>query len=45
MILDQKITMNNNLKNSLQVGQVIDDKWVVLEFIARGGMGEVYRTN
>ncbi|RLB80181.1 MAG: serine/threonine protein kinase, partial [Deltaproteobacteria bacterium] len=45
MILDQKITMNNNLKNSLQVGQVIDDKWVVLEFIARGGMGEVYRAH
>ena len=45
MILDKKITMNNNSKNSLQVGQVIDDKWVVLEFIARGGMGEVYRAH
>ena len=45
MFLDQKMTMNNHSKNSLQVGQVINDKWVVLEFIARGGMGEVYRAH
>lgn len=37
--------MNNNLKNSLRTGQVINDKWVILEFIARGGMGEVYRAH
>jgi eukaryotic-like serine/threonine-protein kinase len=37
--------MNNNLKNSLRVGQVINDKWVILELIARGGMGEVYRAH
>ncbi len=27
------------------MGQVINDKWVILEFIARGGMGEVYRAH
>jgi serine/threonine protein kinase len=37
--------MNNNLKNSLRMGQIINDKWVILEFIARGGMGEVYRAH
>ncbi|MFO7556619.1 MAG: serine/threonine-protein kinase [Desulfobacterales bacterium] len=35
--------MNNNLKNSLRIGQIIKDNWIILEFIARGGMGEVYR--
>ena len=37
--------MNNNLQNSLRMGQTINDKWVILEFIARGGMGEVYRAH
>ena len=32
-------------KNTLQIGEVLNDKWVVLEFIARGGMGEVYRAH
>ena len=31
--------------NSLQIGTVINDKWVILEFIAKGGMGEVYRAH
>ncbi len=30
---------------SFQPGAVINDKWVILEFIARGGMGEVYRAH
>ena len=36
-------TMDNDSKTTLAVGRVINDKWVILEFIARGGMGEVYR--
>lgn len=35
--------MGNNSKHSIPVGTVIDEKYVVLEFIAKGGMGEVYR--
>lgn len=27
------------------IGTVINDKWVILEFIAKGGMGEVYRAH
>ncbi len=30
---------------SFQPGAVINEKWVILEFIARGGMGEVYRAH
>ncbi|HDM77418.1 MAG TPA: serine/threonine protein kinase, partial [Deltaproteobacteria bacterium] len=30
---------------TLKTGTVIDDKWVILEFIAKGGMGEVYRAH
>lgn len=37
--------MSNNLINSLWKGQIIKDKWIILEFIARGGMGEVYRAH
>ena len=33
------------LKNTLEVGTVLNDKWVILEFIGRGGMGEVYRAH
>ncbi|MBW1982323.1 MAG: protein kinase [Deltaproteobacteria bacterium] len=29
--------------NTLPIGAVLDDKWVILELIGRGGMGEVYR--
>jgi serine/threonine-protein kinase len=28
-----------------EVGQVLDDKWVVIEFIGKGAMGEVYRAH
>lgn len=27
---------------SLEIGMVLDDKWVILDFIGKGGMGEVY---
>jgi len=37
--------MMQNVKNTLQIGEVLNDKWVILEFIARGGMGEVYRAH
>ncbi|MBW2107751.1 MAG: serine/threonine protein kinase, partial [Deltaproteobacteria bacterium] len=30
---------------TLEVGTVLDEKWVILEFIAKGGMGEVYRAH
>ncbi|MGC8494812.1 MAG: bifunctional serine/threonine-protein kinase/formylglycine-generating enzyme family protein [Syntrophobacteraceae bacterium] len=37
--------MSAVLKNALQIGEVLDDKWVVLELLGRGGMGEVYRVH
>ncbi|MBW2090201.1 MAG: hypothetical protein JRI37_14705 [Deltaproteobacteria bacterium] len=37
--------MNNGLNKSLEVGMLLNDKWVILEFIAEGGMGEVYRAH
>ncbi len=37
--------MNSKIENSLKIGTVINEKWVVLEFIAKGGMGEVYRAH
>lgn len=32
-------------ESTFEVGQVVADKWVILEFIGRGGMGEVYRAH
>jgi len=37
--------MNNTTNTTLEVGTVLNEKWVILEFIARGGMGEVYRAH
>ncbi len=37
--------MDKSQKPSLNVGTILDDKWVILEFIAKGGMGEVYRAH
>ncbi|MBW1704483.1 MAG: protein kinase [Deltaproteobacteria bacterium] len=37
--------MNKAPENSLRIGTVLNDKWVILEFIAKGGMGEVYRAH
>jgi serine/threonine-protein kinase len=31
--------------NLLKIGTLLDDKWMILEFIAKGGMGEVYRAH
>ncbi len=32
-------------KYTLKIGTVLSDKWIILEFIAKGGMGEVYRAH
>lgn len=37
--------MENNSGHNIEVGTVINDKYVILEFIAKGGMGEVYRAH
>ena len=37
--------MSINSNETLRVGTVIQDRWVILEFIGRGGMGEVYRAH
>ena len=37
--------MNNGLNKSLEVGTVLNNKWVIFEFIDKGGMGEVYRAH
>ncbi|MDY6986566.1 MAG: protein kinase [Thermodesulfobacteriota bacterium] len=37
--------MNNHLGCSLKIGTVLNDKCVILEFIGKGGMGEVYRAH
>ncbi|NIR14935.1 MAG: serine/threonine protein kinase [Desulfobacterales bacterium] len=36
--------MNDN-KNILKVGMILDDRYIILEFIGKGGMGEVYRAH
>jgi len=36
----------SNQKNSIfQIGYVLNDKWVIIEFIGKGAMGEVYRAH
>jgi serine/threonine protein kinase len=35
--------MNNDFEGALPMGTVLNDKWVILELIGKGGMGEVYR--
>lgn len=37
--------MNDAFIATLKTGTVLIDKWVILEFIAKGGMGEVYRAH
>jgi len=37
--------MNKAQENSLEIGTILNDKWVILEFVGRGGMGEVYRAH
>jgi len=36
-------TISNHKKHMLQSGQVLNDRWEILEHIATGGKGEVYR--
>lgn len=35
----------NESEHFLEIGMVLRGKWVILEFIAKGGMGEVYRAH
>ncbi len=35
--------MAYNSGNSFEIGTVLNKKWVILEFIAKGGMGEVFK--
>lgn len=37
--------MTTTVENILQTGTVLNDKWVILELIGKGGMGEVYRAH
>jgi serine/threonine protein kinase len=37
--------MSEASAGTLKIGTVLHDKWVILEFIAKGGMGEVYRAH
>jgi len=37
--------MPKDTGHSLQIGTILNDKWVILEFIAKGGMGEIYRAH
>ena len=37
--------MTTSQENMLKTGTVLNDKWVILELIGKGGMGEVYRAH
>ncbi|OQY02766.1 MAG: hypothetical protein B6I22_13100 [Desulfobacteraceae bacterium 4572_123] len=37
--------MTTTCNTTLKVGDVLNDKWVILNFIGKGGMGEVYRAH
>ena len=37
--------MSNSEKHTFEVGAVLSAKWVILGFIGKGGMGEVYRAH
>ncbi len=37
--------MPDKQEYSLPMGTILNDKWVILEFIAKGGMGEIYRAH
>jgi serine/threonine protein kinase len=39
------LEMTTSCSNSLKTGDVLNNKWVILEFIDKGGMGEVYRAH
>ncbi|MEI6258880.1 MAG: bifunctional serine/threonine-protein kinase/formylglycine-generating enzyme family protein [Deltaproteobacteria bacterium] len=37
--------MTESCSTTLKMGDVLNDKWVILEFLDKGGMGEVYRAH
>jgi serine/threonine protein kinase len=37
--------MTRDSEGNLPIGTVLNDKWVILEFVGKGGMGEVYRAH
>ncbi|BBO66294.1 hypothetical protein DSCA_02240 [Desulfosarcina alkanivorans] len=37
--------MTTTCKTTLKIGEVLNNKWVILGFIGKGGMGEVYRAH
>ncbi|MBW2347500.1 MAG: protein kinase [Deltaproteobacteria bacterium] len=37
--------MTKTCKTTLKVGDVLNNKWVIHNFIGKGGMGEVYRAH
>jgi len=37
--------MTTTCKTTLKIGDVLNNKWVILGFIGKGGMGEVYRAH
>ena len=37
--------MEATLNSTLDIGTVLNEKWVILELIGKGGMGEVYRAH
>ena len=37
--------MTETCSTTLKMGDVLNDKWVILEFLDKGGMGEVYRAH
>jgi serine/threonine protein kinase len=37
--------MSNPFSNIFKTGYVLNDKWVIIEFIGKGAMGEVYRVH
>ncbi|GKT09751.1 hypothetical protein DSTSK_30560 [Desulforhabdus sp. TSK] len=39
------VTMSKPSNKAFETGTVLNDKWVILEFIGKGGMGEVYRAH
>lgn len=37
--------MDKEISYTLPIGTILNEKWVILEFIAKGGMGEVYHAH
>ncbi|KJS31333.1 MAG: hypothetical protein VR64_12105 [Desulfatitalea sp. BRH_c12] len=41
----QAYEMTTSCKTTFKVGDVLNNKWVILGFIGKGGMGEIYRAH